>query len=102
VTAFISPYRADRDLVRNMVGAGQFVEVYVNAPLDVCEKRDPKGLYAKARANEIKDFTGISAPYEAPNSAELELRTDQLTPAESVAKVIEYLQIRGEDAAIWI
>ena len=66
ITAFISPYRADRDLVRRIMPAGRFIEVYVNAPLEVCEQRDPKGLYAKARANEIKEFTGISAPYEAP------------------------------------
>ena len=68
------------------------MEVYVNAPQAICEARDPKGLYAKARAHQIKDFTGISAPYEAPDRAELELRTDQLTVAESVARIIEYLR----------
>ena len=77
ITAFISPYRADRDLVREIIPDGQFIEVYVNAPLEVCEQRDPKGLYAKARAKEIKEFTGISAPYEPPAQPELELRTDQ-------------------------
>jgi adenylylsulfate kinase-like enzyme len=70
---------------------GTFMEVYVNAPLEVCEQRDPKGLYAKARANQIKDFTGVSAPYEAPERPEIELHTDQLTVAESVARIIEYL-----------
>ena len=92
VTAFISPYRSDRDLVRQITEPGMFVEVYVNAPLEVCESRDPKGLYAKARAHQIKEFTGISAPYEPPERPEIELPTDQLTVAESVARIIEYLQ----------
>jgi bifunctional enzyme CysN/CysC len=92
ITAFISPYRSDRDLVRQITEPGMFVEVYVNAPLEVCEHRDPKGLYAKARAHQIKEFTGISAPYEPPERPEIELPTDQLTPAESVARIIEYLQ----------
>lgn len=92
LTAFISPYRSDRDLVRSILKPGQFVEVYVNAPLEICEQRDPKGLYAKARAHQIKDFTGVSAPYEAPERPEIELPTDQLTVAESVARIIEYLK----------
>ncbi|HEY3862870.1 MAG TPA: adenylyl-sulfate kinase [Verrucomicrobiae bacterium] len=91
ITAFISPYRSDREMVRQIMEPGKFVEVYVNAPLEVCESRDPKGLYAKARANQIKDFTGISAPYEPPSHPEMELPTDQLTVAESVTRVIEYL-----------
>jgi bifunctional enzyme CysN/CysC len=94
ITAFISPYREDRDLVRKLLPAGRFVEVFVNAPLDICEQRDPKGLYAKARAKEIKEFTGISAPYEPPQQPELELRTDHLTVAESVARILEYLQVQ--------
>ena len=102
VTAFISPYRDDRDLVRKLVPAGQFVEVYVNAPLAVCEQRDPKGLYAKARAHEIKEFTGVSAPYEAPDRPEIELHTDQSSVAESVAKIIEYLREREELADVSI
>ena len=101
ITAFISPYRSDRELVRKMAEAGQFVEVYVNAPLSVCEQRDPKGLYVKARANEIKEFTGISAPYELPEKPEIELRTDQLSVAESVAKIVEYLHF-ADDAEISI
>lgn len=82
ITAFISPYRADRHFVRELLPPGHFIEVFVNAPLAVCEQRDPKGLYAKARALEIKEFTGVSAPYEPPVQPELELRTDQLTVAE--------------------
>jgi bifunctional enzyme CysN/CysC len=91
ITAFISPYREDRDMVRQLMSPGTFIEVYVNAPVNICEQRDPKGLYAKARAHLIKDFTGISAPYEAPFKPEIELHTDQLTVAESVARIIEYL-----------
>jgi len=102
ITAFISPYREDRDLVRKILFPGRFVEVFVNAPLEVCEQRDPKGLYAKARANEIKEFTGISAPYEPPLSPEVELRTDQLTVAESVTRVLEYLQVRDGETMVSI
>jgi bifunctional enzyme CysN/CysC len=102
ITAFISPYRSDREMVRKILEPGQFVEVYVNAPLQVCEARDPKGLYAKARANQIKDFTGVSAPYEPPERAELELATDQLTVAESVARIIEYLNQGGPETEITI
>jgi bifunctional enzyme CysN/CysC len=92
ITAFISPYRADRDLVRKIMPTKRFIEVFVNAPLGVCEQRDPKGLYVKARANEIKDFTGISAPYEVPVKPEIELRTDELSVAQSVATILQYLQ----------
>ncbi len=92
ITAFISPYRADRRLVRSILNEGDFIEVYVNAPVQICEQRDPKGLYAKARAGQIKDFTGVSAPYEAPEDPELELRTDQATVEESVASIVEFLE----------
>jgi bifunctional enzyme CysN/CysC len=102
VTAFISPYRADRDLVRKIIPRERFIEVFVNAPLDICEQRDPKGLYAKARAKEIKEFTGISAPYEPPANPEIELRTDQLSVPESVAKILEYLQIQDPENVISI
>jgi bifunctional enzyme CysN/CysC len=102
ITSFISPYRSDRELVRKMVAPGTFIEVFVNAPLEICEQRDPKGLYAKARANEIKEFTGISAPYEAPEKPELELHTDKLTVAEAVARVIEFLHIGDEETEISI
>jgi len=94
ITAFISPYREDREMVRKILPAGQFIEVYVNAPLEVCEQRDPKGLYAKARAKQIKEFTGISAPYEEPLSPEIELHTDRLTVAESVTRILEFLDVQ--------
>ena len=102
ITAFISPYRSDREIIRRILPPGKFIEVFVNAPLEICEQRDPKGLYAKARANEIKEFTGISAPYEAPQKPEIELHTDRLTPAESVAKIVEYLHLQDEETTISI
>ncbi len=92
ISAFISPHRADRDLVRNLMPPGTFIEVFVNAPLAVCERRDPKGLYAKARKNEIKNFTGVSAPYEPPLKPEIELRTDKLTVAQAVEKILQRLE----------
>lgn len=101
ITAFISPYREDRDLVRKLMKEGKFVEVFVNAPLEICEQRDPKGLYAKARAKEIKEFTGITAPYEPPVSPELEIRTDRLTLTESVARILEYLE-RDRESSVSI
>jgi bifunctional enzyme CysN/CysC len=91
ITAFISPYRSDRELARGIAPPGRFLEVYANAPLSVCEQRDPKGLYAKARRGEIKEFTGVSAPYEAPLQPEIELRTDQATVAECVASILATL-----------
>jgi bifunctional enzyme CysN/CysC len=102
ITAFISPYREDRELVRKILSAGRFIEVYVNAPLEICEQRDPKGLYAKARAKEIKEFTGISAPYEPPLAPQIELRTDQLTVAECVTRILEYLQVHDAENAVSI
>jgi adenylylsulfate kinase len=89
----ISPYRAIRQEVRETIG--DFVEVYVNAPLNVCESRDVKGLYAKARAGEIKNFTGIDDPYEAPLSPEVECRTDLESVDESVGKIVGYLESHG-------
>jgi adenylyl-sulfate kinase len=91
LTAFISPLRADREMVRRILPDGRFVEVFVNAPVDVCEQRDPKGLYAKARAGQIADFTGISAPYEAPLAPEIELRTDLISIDAAVSQVLDYL-----------
>ena len=91
-SAFISPYTADRDLVRKRHPAGGFIEVYVDAPLEVCESRDVKGLYQKARTGEIPEFTGISAPYQAPDNPELCLRTGEQTIETSVAEVIAYLE----------
>jgi len=94
-TSFISPYRSDRDAVRALMGSGDFVEVYVDASLDTCEQRDVKGLYKKARAGEIPEFTGISAPYEAPESPELVLDTNRQSVEESVGKLVEYLDAKG-------
>ena len=95
ITAFISPYRADRDQVRALMKAGDFVEVLVDCPVEVCEQRDVKGLYKKARAGEIKEFTGISAPYEAPTNPELTVPSHQLTVDAAVAKIVDYLQSKG-------
>jgi bifunctional enzyme CysN/CysC len=93
ITAFISPYRDDRKLARSIVDEGDFIEVYVNAPVEVCEQRDPKGLYKKARAGQIREFTGVSAPYEAPEKPEIEVHTDKQSPAECVAHIIDYLKV---------
>ncbi|HEY3445724.1 MAG TPA: sulfate adenylyltransferase subunit CysN [Myxococcales bacterium] len=95
VTAFISPYRADRKMAREIVGDGRFVELFVDAPLEVCEKRDVKGLYRKARAGEIKAFTGVSDPYEAPESPELRLATGTIDLEASLDLVLEALEQRG-------
>jgi bifunctional enzyme CysN/CysC len=98
ITAFISPYRDDRRLARSLVNDGEFVEVYVNAPLDVCEQRDPKGLYKKARAGQIANFTGVSAPYEPPDQPELVVHTDKQTPAECVTHIIDFLKLQYIDS----
>ena len=95
LTAFVSPYRADRDAAREAMAPGDFFEVFVDTPLEVCETRDPKGLYKKARAGEIRDFTGIDAPYEAPNSPELTLAGAASPPAELAAQVIQHLSVAG-------
>lgn len=103
LTSFISPYRADRKVARDLhaaSGAGDdeplaFVEVYVDIPIEVAEQRDPKGLYKKARAGEIKDFTGISAPYEAPESPEIVIRTHENSVEECVAQIVKYLEEKG-------
>ena len=92
LTAFVSPFRADRDKARDLVEAGDFFEIFCAADLDVCESRDPKGLYAKARSGAIKEFTGISSPYEAPNTPELKIDTGAQDLAESVNVVIKALQ----------
>ncbi|ORE09245.1 adenylylsulfate kinase [Rhizopus microsporus var. microsporus] len=93
ITAFISPYRADRDAARALHEAAgiPFIEVFADAPLDVVESRDPKGLYKKAKAGEIKEFTGISAPYEAPLKPEIHIHTDQMTIEQGVEAIIDYL-----------
>jgi len=95
LTAFISPFRSDRQLVRNMVLTGDFMEIYCNTPIEVCEGRDVKGLYKKARKGEIKDFTGISSPYEAPEKPELSVLTGEQPLDECVEQIIALLRERG-------
>jgi adenylylsulfate kinase len=95
VASFISPYRRDRDAVRANLPAGDFVEVYVQASLEAAERRDPKGLYKKARAGEIKGFTGIDDPYEPPERAEVVLDTERLAPDAAAESVLAYLRDRG-------
>ncbi len=95
LTAFISPYLIDRDRVRNNLLPGEFIEVFVDTPLEVCETRDPKGLYKKARAGEIKGFTGIDDPYEAPSSPELVLLAAEKSPDALADEVMAYLQQQG-------
>ena len=95
MTAFISPYRADRDNARDLLDEGQFVEIFVDCPLEVCEARDTKGLYEKARAGEIKEFTGISAPYEEPSQPELTVNTNNHTLEECTEQVIALLESKG-------
>jgi len=97
ITAFISPYRADRDLARSLhdMASLPFIEVFIDAPLEIVEARDPKGLYKKARAGEIKDFTGISAPYEAPHSPEIHIKTHEVEVTEAVRVITEFLTTHG-------
>lgn len=95
VSAFISPYRRDRDSVRGLLPDGAFVEVFVDTPLEICEARDPKGLYKKARAGEISNFTGLDAPYETPVDPEIHLRTVELTVDEAADAVVQYLKAQG-------
>lgn len=95
LTAFISPYRSDRDMVRSLVGEREFVEVFVDTPLEVCEARDPKGLYKKARAGEIKNFTGLDAPYEAPENPEITIKTAEESLEETVDKIVASLTESG-------
>ena len=95
LTAFISPFRADRAMVRELMEDGEFVEIHVDAPLDVCETRDPKGLYAKARAGVIRNFTGIDSPYEPPEAAEIIVDTSKMSVDECVEELLAYLKRRG-------
>jgi adenylylsulfate kinase len=97
MTSFISPYRKDRDTVRALHEAGQmpFIEVHVNTPIDTCEQRDPKGLYKKARAGQLKGFTGIDDPYEAPTTPELTIDATATSPQQATVLLLEYLQKRG-------
>ncbi|MFL0798309.1 MAG: adenylyl-sulfate kinase [Cellvibrionaceae bacterium] len=95
LTAFISPFRSDRRLVRDLVGEGEFVEIFVDTPLSVCEERDPKGMYKKARAGEIKNFTGIDSAYEAPEKPEVVIDTAAMSVPECVTKIVDFLLAKG-------
>ncbi|WP_439024806.1 adenylyl-sulfate kinase [Bacillus halotolerans] len=95
LTAFISPFREDRDMVRALFPDGEFLEIYVKCPLQVCEQRDPKGLYKKARNGDIKHFTGIDSPYEAPLSPDLIIESDQTSIADGADLIIKELQHKG-------
>jgi len=98
LSSFVSPYKADRDTVRGLAAEGEFLEVFVNTPLELCEQRDPKGLYKKARAGKITNFTGVSDPYEPPVAPELEIRTAECTVEQAAQQVLELLQLRRK---IW-
>ncbi len=95
ITAFISPFRQDRDMVRARFAEGEFLEVFVDTALEVCEQRDPKNLYARARRGEIPDFTGISSPYEAPVSPEIHIKTPDESVEAAVDRMVEILRERG-------
>jgi len=95
MTAFISPYRADRRKARDLAKEGEFIEIFCRCSLDACEGRDKKGLYKKARAGEVPEFTGISAPYEEPENPEITIETDKATVEEGVRKIISYLEKNG-------
>jgi adenylylsulfate kinase len=91
MTAFISPYREDRDNVRMLLEEHKFIEIFLNCPISECEKRDPKGIYKKAKSGEIKEFTGVSAPYERPETPEIVLETDKMTVEQCVDALLDYL-----------
>jgi adenylylsulfate kinase len=96
ITAFISPYRVDRDRVRASLPKGDFIEIFVDTPIELCEKRDPKGLYKKARAGELKGFTGIDDPYEAPQTPELVLDGASKSADALADEVVAYLKTQGK------
>jgi bifunctional enzyme CysN/CysC len=93
--SFISPFRAERQMVRELVGTDEFVEVFVDTPIEECMRRDPKGLYARAKEGKIKNFTGIDSPYEAPESPEILVRSTEGTPAEIARRIVDSLRERG-------
>jgi bifunctional enzyme CysN/CysC len=95
LAAFISPYRQERQAIRDLVGEGNFVEIFVNTPLEVCEDRDVKGLYAKARRGELKNFTGIDSEYQDPETPDIDLKTTEITAEQAAERVVQYLQERG-------
>ncbi|MBB6681564.1 adenylyl-sulfate kinase [Aequorivita sp. 609] len=94
LASFISPYREDREMVKRIVGYKNFIEVYVNTPIEICESRDVKGLYAKARAGEIKNFTGVDAPYEPPMAADIEIDTSQISVEDAVLLILNEIDDR--------
>jgi len=92
IASFISPLKTDRDFIKDIIGKKDFIEIFVNTPLDVCESRDVKGLYKKARAGEIKNFTGIDAPYEAPNAPDIEVKPEFEKIEDSIDRIVEFLR----------
>lgn len=95
LTAFISPYKEDRELVRALLGEGEFIEVFVKCSIEECERRDPKGLYQKARKGEIKEFTGVSAPYEEPELPEILIDSERMSVTKAATNIINYLRNKG-------
>ena len=95
LVSFISPFQSERQLARDLMGEGEFIEVFVDTPIEVCRQRDPKGLYAKADRGEIKNFTGIDSPYEAPENPEIHLKNVDREPEDIAEDVIAYLRERG-------
>ena len=95
MASFISPYRAERQMARDLLADGEFIEIFVNTPLEVAESRDVKGLYAKARAGEIKNFTGIDSEYQAPENAEITVNTAEMSAEEAAEMIVEYLKDNG-------
>jgi len=95
LACFVSPYRKDREYIKQIIGKKDFVEIYVKCPVEVCEKRDPKGFYKKAKAGIIKGYTGVDAPYEEPESPDLIIESDKLSPEESAEKVYKFLIEKG-------
>ncbi len=95
LTAFISPFQKERDAVRSLVEEGEFIEVFIDTPLEVCESRDPKGLYQKARKGEIPNFTGISSPYEAPSQPEIRIINDSVSIEDVTQQIIDYMEKKG-------
>ncbi len=95
LTAFISPFKENRDIVRGTLKEGEFIEVYIDTPISICEQRDPKGLYKKARAGEIKDFTGIGSPYQPPEHPEITINNYDISVEDAANKVIAYLENKG-------
>ena len=91
MTAFISPFRAEREMARELIGQEHFIEVFVDTPLEVCEQRDPKGLYKKARSGQLPNMTGLDSPYETPNNSDLTINTNQLNVKEILQKIINVL-----------